>query len=174
MAVFVCFGSFCHQKWSSTSSGMIMGQFSSVILLCFLCFCTFFRCWLFLGISCIFGVSVGFLGVLLGYKQGPAGTRYSNRTRNCLSYSNPTRFFVVEKLPSSFYSHCWIVAAMTTSLFVILPIGYPGILSNKKYMLFSKAKQSEYNHWQLNWNKCQFKSVKKLMWKRSDQNFYMV
>ena len=58
---------FDHQKWSSTSQGMNMGQFSFVH---FLGFCTFCRFWPFWGMFCIFGISVGVggvLGVLVSY-----------------------------------------------------------------------------------------------------------
>ena len=68
------YGCFCvflacfdHQKWSSTSQGMNMGQFSFVH---FLGFCTFCRFWPFWGMFCIFGISVGVggvLGVLVSY-----------------------------------------------------------------------------------------------------------
>ena len=58
------------------------------------------------------------------YNQAPASTRYSNRTRNFLCYSNPTRIFLENDrvASSSYHLRCCIIAAITSSLFVILPV----------------------------------------------------
>ena len=86
---------------------------------------------------------------LLSTHQAPASTCYSNRTQIFLCYSNPTRKFLEnDRVASSRYHlHCWIITAITSSLFVILPVEKPGIWSKKKKIFFSKAKPSKYSHW---------------------------
>ena len=66
------------------------------------------------------GISIWWTGGCWCGDQAPASTRYSNRTRICLSYSNPTRIFLENDrvASSTYHSRCWIVEAMTSSLFV--------------------------------------------------------